>query len=360
MAQDSQLWSDLLTASVTALELSNMYFYISSWKFESSGKPFLDDTIQTTIPDWYPDRTSTVHVPNRSVYAARRTLRPIKCPGWNQSAQFAALLKVSDEFARIIQSSAMSKREAWTTYFSFYPPKMCYVLNISFLTKEQLAEIQKKATNALFRKCGFNKNTATAVKFGPLHLGGIGFRGLYTKQSLLLTCMVLKHLRIPDQAHTMIHIALAWSQLASGVGYPILESPTKALPTLEDPFLQGIRSGLSHLNASIWLHDDLVRPLAWQGDFYIMERLHAFGSFSKPDSLWVNYCRLYLGAYLASDIISRDGRQIHPGSFRGTLAQRQNTPSVKFPRQVCPDKDSWAQWRRALHLLFTNPRCTQL
>jgi hypothetical protein len=129
---------------------------------------------------------------------------------------------------------------------------------------------------------------------------------------------------------------------------------------LEDPFLQGIRSGLSHLNASIRLHDNLVRPLSWQGDFYIMEGLQAFGTFSKPDSLRVNYCRLYLGAYLASDIIPPDGRTIHSGSFQGTLSQRPNTPSVKVPRQSRPDKDSWAQWRRALRLLFTAPRCTQL
>jgi dsDNA-binding SOS-regulon protein len=81
--------------------------------------------------------------------------------------RYDALLKASDEFARMIQSSARSMREAWTAYFSFYLPKMCYVLNTSFLTEEQLTEIQKKATTALFRKCGFNQNTATAVKFGP-------------------------------------------------------------------------------------------------------------------------------------------------------------------------------------------------
>jgi hypothetical protein len=209
MAEDSQLWSDLLTASGAALELSKMYFYISSWKFEPSGKPSLDNSINTTIPVKSPDRSTTVHVPNRSVLSARRTLGPIKCPGRDQYAQYDALLTTSDEFARIIQSSAMSKREAWTAYFSFYLPKMCYVLNTSFLSEVQLTEIQKKTTTALFRKCGFNRNTSTAVKFGPLRLGGIGFRGLYTKQSLLLTCMIIKHLRIPGQAHTLLRIALA-------------------------------------------------------------------------------------------------------------------------------------------------------
>jgi hypothetical protein len=91
MAQDSQLWSDLLTTSGAALELLKMYFYISSWKFERSGKPFLHDTIQTTIPVRSPDQQSTVHVPNRSVYAAPRTLEPIKCPRRNQADQYAAL-----------------------------------------------------------------------------------------------------------------------------------------------------------------------------------------------------------------------------------------------------------------------------
>jgi hypothetical protein len=215
-----------------------------------------------TIPVQSPDRTSIVNVPNRSVHSARRTLGPVKCPSRNQTAQYTALLKTSNEFARTIPSSAMSKREAWTAYFSFYLPKICYVLNTSFLTEAQLQDIQKKATTALFRKCEFNRNTATAVKFGPRRLGGIGFRGLYTEQSVLLMCMVLKHLRIPGQANTLIQIALAWAQLASGVGFPILEYPDQAIPTMEDPLVNAIRLGLTHLNASIRLHDNLVRPLS--------------------------------------------------------------------------------------------------
>jgi hypothetical protein len=148
----------------------------------------------------------------------------------------------------------------------------------------------KKVTSAIFRKCGFNQNTALAVKFGHPRLGGIGFRGLHTEQSLLLTCMVLKHLQTPRQANTLIRIALAWAQLASGVGFPILEFPDQQIPMLEDPFLQEIRPGLTHLHASIRLHDNLARPLATQGDFYITERLQAFGYISVTESIRVNYC----------------------------------------------------------------------
>jgi hypothetical protein len=91
-----------------------------------------------------------------------------------------------------------------------------------------------------------------------------------------------------------------------------------------------------------------------------MERLQAFGNFSAPEARRVNYCRIYLGVYLASDVVSPDGHNIHSSSFKGTLSQRPNIPSVKFPRQSRPDKANWAQWRRALRLLFTSPRCAQL
>jgi hypothetical protein len=163
--------------------------------------------------------------------------------------------------------------------------------------------------------------------------------------------MVLKHLRIPGEANTLIRIALAWAQLASGVGFLILEYPDQAIPKMEDPFLQGIRSGLSHLNALIRLHENLVRPLSRQGHFYIMERLQAFGNFSKTESLRVNYCRLYLGAYLASDIISPDGRYINPSSFKGKPPQ--------YPKHEISKTTTTGQGQLD-PFLFTFPRCNQL
>jgi hypothetical protein len=181
MSEDSQLWSDLLHTAGGALEYPKLYCYVSYWKFTSSGAPYLDDTINITIPIEFPDRTTTVYVRNKSVYTARRTLRPIKCPGRNQEAQYQSLLKKSDDFACVIQSTFLSKREAWTAYFSLYLPMMSYVLNTLFLSEKQLTAIQKKANKVFVSKCGFNRNTANAVKFGPPTLGAIGFRILFTE-----------------------------------------------------------------------------------------------------------------------------------------------------------------------------------
>jgi hypothetical protein len=236
------------------------------------------------------DRSSTVHVPNKSVHTARRTLGPIKCPGRNQEAQYQSLLAKSDDFAKVIQSTFLSKREAWAAYFSFYLPMMCYVLNTSFLSHEQLNTIQKKATQVLIRKSGINQCTANAVKFGPPRLGAIGFRYLFTEQSLLQQCMLVKHLRTPGQPQHLYLICLSWAQLLCGLGLPLLEFPALAAPTLEDAFLESIRADMVHTSSSLHLHLSLVRPPARANAFYFMEGLQSLRNScvvsSVPLPLW--------------------------------------------------------------------------
>jgi hypothetical protein len=119
MAEDSQLWSDLLDTAGGALEFPKLYCYVSFWQFDPSGRPFLDDTIDISLPILSPDGSSTVHVPNKPVHTAHRTLGPIKRPGRNHDAQYQSLLAQSEDFAKVIQSTFLLKREAWTVYFSF-------------------------------------------------------------------------------------------------------------------------------------------------------------------------------------------------------------------------------------------------
>jgi hypothetical protein len=315
MSEDSQLWSDLLHTASGPLKYPKLYCYVSYWKFTSSGTLYLDDTIDITIPIASPDRTTTVYVPNKSVYTAWRPMCPIKCPGRNQEAQYQAMLKKSDDFASVIQSTFLSKREAWTAYFSFYLPMMSYALNMSFLSEKQLAARQKKANKVLVSKCGFNRNTVNVVIFGPPTLGAIGFRILFTEQSLLHQCMIVKHLQTADQPQNLYLICLSWAQLHSGHGLPLLEFPEIEDPTLEDAFLQSIQVGMVHTGLSLRLHLSLVRPLARNNDFYVIEGLQSLEKLSPAELLKTNYRRLYLGVYLVSDAVTPDGKQLDPTSI---------------------------------------------
>jgi hypothetical protein len=60
--------------------------------------------------------------------------------------------------------------------------------------------------------------------------------------------------------------------------------------------------------------------------------------------LEANYCRLYSGAYLASDVVTAEGTKLDPAFFQGQKTRRQNQPAIKYPRQTRPHDDSWKQW----------------
>lgn len=167
--------------------------------------------------------------------------------------------------------------------------------------------------------------------------------------------MLLKNLRVSGQANTLLQIAISWAQLASGMGTPLLEAPNVAVPTLEDPYLISIRAGLTHLSASLRLKETYIRPLAREGDFYLMETIIATGKFSKQSLNRINYCRDFVRVYLASDAVLPAGSELDPHVFHGRRTQCSGQPGLSYPRQSRPDEHSWKLWRRALRLIFTKP-----
>jgi hypothetical protein len=159
---------------------------------------------------------------------------------------------------------------------------------------------------------------------------------------------LIKHLRTPGQPQDLYLICLSWAQLLCGIGLPLLEFPDLAAPTLEDEFLQSLRTGMVHTNASIQLHLSLVCPPARANDFYFMEGIQSLEKMTPAALFKVNYCRLFCGVYLASDAVLPSGTHVNKTLFLGQVHRSHTKPGIKFPRQKRPDASSWKQWRRAI------------
>ena len=119
-------------------------------------------------------------------------------------------------------------------YESVYRPAIKYTIPQSFLTKRQLANIEKKNIPKIYSKCGYNRNTARAILQGPKELGGGGFVPLQVVAGTGYVTHFLKHWRTPtEDAGKIIRIVMAWTQYQSGVSYPILQRTDTNLPHIQ-------------------------------------------------------------------------------------------------------------------------------
>ncbi len=229
---------------------------------------------------------------------------------------------------------------------------MTYVLPTCYLLEKQLHDIKERAVSATLCKGGFISTFSRQVAFGPQKYGGIAMRPLIIEQLIQQVLMVLKHLRCPGECHSLLRIMLAWAQLGTGVGFPLLESPEKAVPQLECKLTQSIRRGLSSIGASIESNEILVFLPRRDSDSHIMDGINSSKRFTATETARINSCRLYMQATLLSDIATPCGRHIHKAYYEGRRSRRINWPSIQYPRQAKPDKTSWNLWRKGLQLAF--------
>ena len=155
---------------------------------------------------------------------------------------------------------------------------------------------------------------------------------------------IMKHLRCPGESQDLMHIMLAWAQLATGMGFSLIEWQEKPVPHLECEWTQSLRTGLADIGARIEMTQPFVYHVRRKHDCHIMDAISQCGRFTPNQMRRINGCRLYLQVTLLSDITTACGRHVNEKYYRGERTHRTNWPTVQYPRQNKPDKTSWALW----------------
>ena len=107
----------------------------------------------------------------RSAFTAHKTLGHRKDPSGNQGKQYEVLLDKSNDAGKFVARSALQHKDTWTYYFAIYLTSIGYPLANCHFSLKELTTIQQKAMNIIFAKCGFCRNTARVILFGPACLG---------------------------------------------------------------------------------------------------------------------------------------------------------------------------------------------
>eukprot|EP00980_Cylindrotheca_fusiformis_P027515 scaffold20799_cov73-Cylindrotheca_fusiformis.AAC.4 len=165
----------------------------------------------------------------------------------------------------------------------------------------------------------------------------------------------MKHWRSYSYIGSLLRCTLAWAQLNAGVSIPILMIPSLRLAHFESKFIQSLRQYLATIDASIEVDTPFVPPCQRENDFYLMDVATSAADFSVQDLCRLNYCRLFLQAVTASDIVKPTSRgdTIDPDLRHGDASLHVSPTTNYCPiTQAKPSKSSWNVWRRFCIILL--------
>ena len=354
LKHDSQLWSDLLWKSGGALELPKCTYHYSHYKFAVDGTPFLQSgQVGPPVEVRTGDGNEVLTVPSSSVYKGYKTLGCYKSPSGAQMTQYEKLEQKCLRHARIVSTSALSRAETWTYYYSKYLPSVNYPLPVCHFPIKKLIQLEKKVLPAIFSGCGFNRNTSRNILFGPTWLNGAGYRPLSTEQGVGQLQFFVKHWNHRLEPGQLLRVAVAWAQINTGVGYSIFENVISSLPHFESKWLDSMRTFLRLIGGSLRLDVTFVPEIQRVNDSYIMDHVLERGSFTKKQIKKINYCRLYLQATTVSDISTASGDSLAPGVRYGEPTLWSGQTRHHKTNQGKPDPATWRLWSRALTLIAT-------
>jgi hypothetical protein len=354
---NAQQWTDLLSASGGALELSKCSCHILQWQFSLQGAPVLvpsfpKDETQITVWDNHTMQRQDLQI--LSAYKAHKTLGHFKDPAGTQTEQFRQLLKKSNAITSFLWTVPLSRKEAWTFYYACYLPAINYPLSCSSLQPRQLETIQKQAMKIIVARCGFNRNTKKEVLYGPQELGGASFRHLAIEQGTGQTTTFIRNWRRPSTtAGKLLRIALSWFQQQVGVSFPIMANVHTVLPQLESKWLASLQTFLSSIDASLIVDQTAVKPLQRVHDFYLMDAIMASTTFTQAEVRRLNYCRLYLGALTAADVTDATGTTLDRSKLHGNPSLMSSVIHGEKIHQERPSAPEWRLWKKA-NLLWSH------
>jgi exonuclease III len=354
--QDAQLWNDLLCATGGRLGLEKCSYHFLYFDFTVQGAPFLSPTVYHDAIK-IDDAERNVSLQSLTPYKAHKTLGTFKEPAGYHSSATKAFQDKSDFHLKILARNSLTASEAWTFYHAIYIPSVAYPLASGFIQPKKLAAVDRKLKQVLLPKLGYARNSNIPVVFGPVQYAGIHLRQQPVEQGLLQIKLFLKHWRAGNTAGTLLRIAIAWAQLLSGSGSPILEDTSTQFPQLSIlRWITSLRAFLQTINAKLILDTRFVTPIQRQGDIHLTDLFMRQTSFKPSHLAPLTACRLYLQVVMLSDIVIPSGFEIEATCFEQTRPLHSSIHSL-FPYQINPSKSAWDLWKRYLRkLVFPRTR----
>ena len=347
----AQTWEKLLFYSGGALNLSKCSWYVLFWDWKQ-GRPQArlilptDPTLQLTTQG----TDNPIPIKRLPLDHASRILGVHLSPDGNFAKQLTVLKEKADGFAIKLRSPRLTPQDIHTFHRTMYTPAMKYVLPALAVDEEELGKVQTKVLASMLQKLGYSSKTPTAVRHGPIELGGLNLMDLRTE----LGISNLKYFRdavyTESEAGKLIILNVKYSQIESGIAEPLFEHPSIRIPYLTPSWIMSVRQFMSQHNVTLTMTDTLKVELRGPTDQCIMnlESLTRYPTSKKHD---INLVRLYLQVITLSDMSTPDGLDACPYMSEGIRNPTKHIRHKTWPRQTQPTAAQITTWK---HYIETN------
>ena len=210
----------------------------------------------------------------------------------------------------------------------------------------------------LKNKLGFIRTYSEAVSFGPRSYGGLGMHDLRLESGLSTLELIIRSIRTPGYAQSIILTFLRHWQHVSGMPQPLLQFPDVRAPHLEGHFYIHFRSFLARHDLSLQIAGIDASTPHRENARCIMEVACNDDELRAIDINKIYYCKSYLQVKWISDLCNADGSEVLRTVKDGIRSIRQSSSRNEEVVQERPGPATWGIWQKFLRKHICTPRWT--
>jgi hypothetical protein len=342
----AQKWERVLFYSGGALNLKKCSWQILHWTWPK-GVPTLGSQSPTGSTINLETQNTRTKIPIRQTLPneANRMLGVYLSPSGDTTTQLRVLTQKADILAQHLLSPYLSPQDARTIYRTMYLPALMFPMPAIAANEEQFERVQSKWISALLRKLGASRKTPTAVRHGPLELGGMNLADLRTETGIARIKYMFNAIYRRSAAGRLIIVALKTQQIESGIDNLLLEHPKINIPYLTPTWLTSLRRFMANHNLSITVTDIFTAARQGKNDDPIMN-LSTLTRYTISQQHAINRVRIHLQVFRLSDLCNKSD----PTSICSYQLHGKRPPTFTnnnaWPRQPIVTAHQARLWRK--------------
>ena len=353
-------WEGVAKTTGGALAPSKCWCWIINFGWKADTWYYKDTTtmnLSMTVKD---ERNFAKELVLLPPHVAKEMLGVRLSPDGNNDDQITIAKEKMKHLSEQIRVGHINKHEAWVSLNSITMKTLEYMLPAMTITEEEYREIMSPVLAQFLPKMGINRNIKRDILYATSAVQGFNLRNPYISQGVEHVKDICENLWKETLTGHLLKCNLEQLRIEIGENVDILSSNYYDFEPqlLTQSYIRNTWKFVSENNITLNDATAFIRHNR-DGDCELMSSFRNNDSIPVGNLKILNRCRIYIKAFLLSDITTSCGQFIRNEAWHGRVYNNGNDRS-NWPIWGRPSLSDWTYWRTALRLTFCKDRDKKL